>query len=245
MLCDALGECATAGLEQNQRWGPQVRGLRHRSIALGAGASRSKNQSELFCLLFSAFVSDGLVSPNIWGFSGQERHDSGGSGPVQDAENEQPVDKMWVSCARLQRSPRRFRAAYRSDEIPRYKCGFGRLVAERANTICGVLSKPALHAYPAATQPFGGVPQKYWPCGISELRKAAFGWLILRSCQRRSARSNHAERIDLSDQASRHAHTVKRADAAIWPQPGATMPPMVWKGAHGGSRVVEHPHCRR
>lgn len=78
---------------------------------------RGKKQRELFFLLFSAFVSASLQTPNIWGKRRQERHDSEASRTVQDAGNEQPVDKMWVSCARSERSPRRFGATQGSDEM--------------------------------------------------------------------------------------------------------------------------------
>ena len=71
-----------------------------------ADASRVKIRANLFCLLFSAFVSVWLSTPNIWGQRRLERHDSGGSDTAQGARNEQPVDKMWVSCARSGRSPR-------------------------------------------------------------------------------------------------------------------------------------------
>ncbi|GEM_PF-6982768 len=82
-----------------------------------ADASRVKIRANLFCLLFSAFVSVWLSTPNIWGKRRLERHDSGGSDTAQGARNEQPVDKMWVSCARSGRSPRRFGAARCSDEM--------------------------------------------------------------------------------------------------------------------------------
>lgn len=79
-------------------------------------------QSELFSLLFSAFVSVWLLTPNIWGEKRLERHDSGGSGTAQGTQNEQPVDKMWVSCARSRRSPRRFGATHGSDEMRAQAC---------------------------------------------------------------------------------------------------------------------------
>lgn len=70
-----------------------------------------------------------------------ERHDSAGFGTAQGTKNEQPVDKLCVSCARSGRKPRRFGATPGSDEMRVRPALRGARWAMGQNTICGVLSK--------------------------------------------------------------------------------------------------------
>ena len=70
-----------------------------------------------------------------------ERHDSAGFGTAQGTKNEQPVDKLCVSCARSGRKPRRFGATPGSDEMRVRPALRGARWPLGQNTICGVLSK--------------------------------------------------------------------------------------------------------
>jgi len=197
-----------------------------------ADASRVKIRANLFCLLFSAFVSVWLSTPNIWGKRRLERHDSGGSDTAQGARNEQPVDKMWVSCARSGRSPRRFGAARCSDEM-RARRRFRMPGDVQAKTLYVVFVKDGFIAFCS-------------PQGLILTERAdvmafcsAPGWAQRCASPLRGLTGRSFPRFF---QAVRQAEHVNRCHLAM---PWRYNAGRCLGRARGGSRVLEHPDCRR
>ncbi len=198
-----------------------------------ADASRVKIRANLFCLLFSAFVSVWLATPNIWGKRRLERHDSGGSDTAQGTQNEQPVDKMWVSCARSGRSPRRFGAARCSDEM-RARQRFRMPGDVQAKTLYVVFCQRGIYCVlQPARLDFDGAGKRD---GL--LLSAGPGAAMCQSCEAALTGRSFPRFF----QVVRQAEHVNRCHLA-----------MRWRynagrclgRARGGSRVLEHPDCRR
>ena len=196
-----------------------------------ADASRVKIRANLFCLLFSAFVSVWLSTPNIWGKRRLERHDSGGSDTAQGARNEQPVDKMWVSCARSGRSPRRFGAARCSDEM-RARQRFRMPGGAQGKTLYVVFCQRRIYCVlQPARLDFDGAGKRD---GL--LLRAGPGAAMCQLAKRPPGAAPPCF------QAVRQAEHVNRCHLA-----------MRWRynagrclgRARGGSRVLEYPDCRR